>query len=374
MWVAGAPARHGKPLAPRPGDLVPRWFRHRGRGSPAPGYHDRARHSDRADVLEAGLPGARQSNLPPVSPRSRRERGTTSTHTRSCSGHGLRLRTRGKGHGRPAGGVAWSAAGRARARPTGELERSRRLDRAPAAAAGGLGYLPLQLHYARRGVASTPSAQEQAAIHPPAGTFSWRYPQHAGCAAKLWPPGASGVMTRGAVMAFENDQGLPADGVAGPDVWKALIAAVSPASVELRLHVRDGQRDLADAGAVAQRHTVDRGRRSTPASPRRRRRPAPTRSTSTSVGDDERHQPRRQPLQRPGIPWISYFNGGDALHGFVRALLRLPAEPWLCRDAVLRGRAQVYPYTPIGTIVNVSIGRTATCASERHRAAHATRE
>ena len=32
-------------------------------------------------------------------------------------------------------------------------------------------------------------------------------------------------MTKGALMAFENDHGMTADGVAGPAVWKALINA-----------------------------------------------------------------------------------------------------------------------------------------------------
>ena len=40
----------------------------------------------------------------------------------------------------------------------------------------------------------------------------------------------------------------------------------------------------------------------------------------------------------PGIPCVSYFNGGDALHGFIRGVVRLPAEPRVRRDAVLRGR------------------------------------
>ena len=56
----------------------------------------------------------------------------------------------------------------------------------------------------------------------------------------------------------------------------------------------------------------------------------------------------------PGVPYVSYFNGGDALHGFIRAVVRLPAEPRLRRDAVLRGRGRSIPYTPIGTLVDVS--------------------
>ena len=33
----------------------------------------------------------------------------------------------------------------------------------------------------------------------------------------------------------------------------------------------------------------------------------------------------------PGVPWVNYFSGGDAVHGFVRAELRLAAEPGLRR-------------------------------------------
>ena len=39
----------------------------------------------------------------------------------------------------------------------------------------------------------------------------------------------------------------------------------------------------------------------------------------------------------PGIRWISYFNGGDALHAFNRALLRHAAEPRLRRAAARDG-------------------------------------
>ena len=47
-------------------------------------------------------------------------------------------------------------------------------------------------------------------------------------------------MTQGALMAFENDHGLTADGVAGPAVWKALISRVLAGKRStLRLHVRD---------------------------------------------------------------------------------------------------------------------------------------
>ena len=39
----------------------------------------------------------------------------------------------------------------------------------------------------------------------------------------------------------------------------------------------------------------------------------------------------------PGIRWISYFNGGDAIHAFPRASFGTPAEPRLRRAAARRG-------------------------------------
>ena len=55
----------------------------------------------------------------------------------------------------------------------------------------------------------------------------------------------------------------------------------------------------------------------------------------------------------PGIPWVSYFNGGDALHGFTRAQYGFP-QSLGCVEMPLRGAGQVYPYTPIGTLVDVA--------------------
>ncbi len=87
-----------------------------------------------------------------------------------------------------------------------------------------LGYLPLRFS-ASSSVANTPQAQEAAAIKPPNGSFSWSYPNIPSALHSMWQPGTAGEMTKGAVMAFENDQGMTADGVAGPAVWKALFVA-----------------------------------------------------------------------------------------------------------------------------------------------------
>jgi len=76
-----------------------------------------------------------------------------------------------------------------------------------------LGYLPLR--FDGPSVAPTPRAQEAAAVRPPRGSLSWRYGNVPSSLHSMWAPGTPGEMTKGAVMAFENDQGMIADGVAG---------------------------------------------------------------------------------------------------------------------------------------------------------------
>jgi lipoprotein-anchoring transpeptidase ErfK/SrfK len=54
----------------------------------------------------------------------------------------------------------------------------------------------------------------------------------------------------------------------------------------------------------------------------------------------------------PGIRWISYFHGGDALHEFPRASFGTP-QSLGCVELPEAAAAQVWPYTPIGTLVTI---------------------
>jgi lipoprotein-anchoring transpeptidase ErfK/SrfK len=54
----------------------------------------------------------------------------------------------------------------------------------------------------------------------------------------------------------------------------------------------------------------------------------------------------------PGIKWVSYFNGGDALHGYVRASYGFPQSDG-CVEMPIANAAQVFPLTPLGTLVTV---------------------
>ena len=63
---------------------------------------------------------------------------------------------------------------------------------------------------------ATAVAEVAAALAPPNGAFNWRYPNTPSALKALWNAGHGNVITKGAVMMFEHDHGLAADGVAGP--------------------------------------------------------------------------------------------------------------------------------------------------------------
>jgi hypothetical protein len=54
----------------------------------------------------------------------------------------------------------------------------------------------------------------------------------------------------------------------------------------------------------------------------------------------------------PGIHWISYFHGGDAIHGFPRGSYGTPQSVG-CVELTDADAGRVWPYTPIGTLVTI---------------------
>jgi hypothetical protein len=54
----------------------------------------------------------------------------------------------------------------------------------------------------------------------------------------------------------------------------------------------------------------------------------------------------------PNVPYASYFNGGDALHGFIRASYGTPQSNG-CVEMSYANAALVWALTPIGTLVTV---------------------
>ncbi len=217
-----------------------------------------------------------------------------------------------------------------------------------------LGYLPFDYQYAQPGVALTPLAQETAAIQPPAGKFQWRYANVPSPLRSLWSPGTFGTMTKGALMAFEYDHALTTDGVPGVDVWRSLIAAViegkrSPVGYSYVSVSTTAQRlSLWHSGHNVLTTAVNTGIASaataTGTYPVFEHLPV---TTMSGTNPDGSH------YNDPGIRYVSYFNGGDALHAFTRAQYGFP-QSLGCVEMALAPAGRVYPFTPIGTLVTVS--------------------
>jgi peptidoglycan hydrolase-like protein with peptidoglycan-binding domain len=217
------------------------------------------------------------------------------------------------------------------------------------------GYLPFKVNYAGKGVPLAPLAQESAAINPPKATLGWKYPNVPDGLRSQWQAGAAGVITRGAVMAFENDHAMTADGVAGPAVWKALINDVVAGKKSsfgyTFVSVSEGSPESLSvwhSGKTVFTTAVNTG---IPAAPTATGTyPVFEHLTSTTMSGTN---PDGSHYSDPGIPWVSYFNGGDALHGFVRPGYGYP-QSLGCVEMTYSAAGTVFPYTPIGTLVDVT--------------------
>ena len=63
-------------------------------------------------------------------------------------------------------------------------------------------------------------------------------------------------------------------------------------------------------------------------------------------------EPDGKAYSDPGIPWVSYFHGGDALHGFLRSQYGYP-QSLGCVEMPFAHADILFPHTPIGTLVTV---------------------
>ena len=211
-----------------------------------------------------------------------------------------------------------------------------------------LGYLPVG--FAPAGVVTAPQEMAQ----PQEGTFTWRYAEPASLVSQ-WTPGTSNVLTKGAVMTFEDTHGMTTDGQAGPAVWTALLADAAAGKVDGAAY-----NYVLVSKALPQRVTVY----SNGASVYTTLANTGVTGADTAVGTFPVFEhltvttmsgtnPDGSKYVDPGIPWVSYFNGGDALHGFVRPGYGYPQSDG-CVEMPPANAAVVYPYTPIGTLVTVA--------------------
>jgi len=219
-----------------------------------------------------------------------------------------------------------------------------------------LGYLPLSWSPDAGSPpvsATAASAQLSAAYDPPSGAFTWTsgWPE---ALQGMWQPGQTGSILNGAVMAFENNQGLDMDGVAGPQVWTALLNAVakgqnnpngytyayvsegSPETLTIWHDGREVEHTLANTGI--------HGR-------------------TTALGTypvylKYQHQimkgtnPDGKKYADP-VSWVSYFNGSDAVHYYPRGSYGFP-QSLGCVELPYAQAEQSYPFLTYGSLVTVA--------------------
>jgi peptidoglycan hydrolase-like protein with peptidoglycan-binding domain len=211
-----------------------------------------------------------------------------------------------------------------------------------------LGYLPLSFTPTSPVTSPTQEGNDQV------GTFSWRWADQASSLTSLWTPGVNNVITQGAVMNFENQSGLKTDGIAGPAVWSDLLADVQSGKGNAQSYdyvlvsqSRPESATVYENGVAVYGTPVNTGVSGAPTEngtwPVFARY---TVTTMTGTNPDGSH------YSDPGIPWVSYFHGGDALHGFVRGSYGFPQSDG-CVEMPIANAKVVFPLTPLGTLVTV---------------------
>jgi peptidoglycan hydrolase-like protein with peptidoglycan-binding domain len=211
-----------------------------------------------------------------------------------------------------------------------------------------LGYLPVGF------TPAGPLSAPQELAQPQEGTFAWRFTEPASLES-LWTPGTADVITKAAVMTFESHHGMQADGEAGPAVWSQLLADATTGAVDTGAYnyvfVSKAEPERATVysnGAAVYSTLANTGVAG--ATTADGTFPVFEHLTVTTMSGTN---PDGSKYRDPGIPWVSYFNGGDALHGFVRGSYGYPQSDG-CVEMPPANAAVVYPYTPIGTLVTVS--------------------
>lgn len=208
---------------------------------------------------------------------------------------------------------------------------------------------------AQSATASEPADPGSTALDAQSGSFSWRYPSVPSSLASLWQPGVETALVRGAVMAFDSDHGFSDGGELTATFWARLFAAVAADQVT------NGPYDYLEVstsiperlvvwrnGAVVFQSPANTGIADAPTAPGTY--PVYARYVSTTMSG---YNPNGSYYDDPGIPYVAYFNGGDAVHGFLRYTYGFP-QSLGCVELPYSSAAVVFNYDPIGTLVHVA--------------------
>jgi lipoprotein-anchoring transpeptidase ErfK/SrfK len=218
-----------------------------------------------------------------------------------------------------------------------------------------LGYLPLTWTPAAGSAVPGDSMQAQlaAAYDPPAGTFSWKsgYPDSL---RELWQQGSANTVETGAITAFEGDHEMETTEVMSPAVWTAVLKAAAAGDTNT-----DGY-----SYAIANQHLPEtltiyhdgKKRLTTPAN-------TGISVSPTEVGTFPVYEKLTFQIMSGTNPdgshyadpvsWVSYFNGGDAVHYYPRG-----SYGWNqslgCVELPTSSAQNAYELLPYGSLVTVT--------------------
>jgi hypothetical protein len=222
-----------------------------------------------------------------------------------------------------------------------------------------LGYLPLT--WTPSSGANTPAAtdakgQLSAAYNPPAGQFAWKsgYPSQL---KEFWHGGStSGLILSGAVMAFEENNGLGVDGIAGPQVWGSLLhdVATNKANTNGYTYAIASENNPETLTIWHNGQQVFRSVANTgiPQAP-------------TTLGTAPVYLKYYTQIMRGKNPdgtkyadrvyYVSYFRNGEAVHYYDRASYGFP-QSLGCVELPWSAAKTAWPYLTYGSLVTVQRG------------------
>jgi len=192
------------------------------------------------------------------------------------------------------------------------------------------------------------------------GTFTWLYPSLPQSLSNQWVPGVSNQILKGAVMSFQDVHGLATTGTTTIATWNALLQAAKKSQfsprpynyVDVALNLGKSAPQLLTlyiSGVPSFRTLANSGIPAAPSDPGTY--PVYLRYATTTMSGTN---PDGTKYHDTGIPWVSYYNGGEGLHGFIRPTYG-SRQSLGCIELPFSSAGTIWPHTPLGTLVTVRV-------------------
>jgi hypothetical protein len=231
---------------------------------------------------------------------------------------------------------------------------------------GQLGYLPMswqlpdmglqtesQVNSGSTGLATGLAGQIALAYDPPNGIFTLQqgYPASLG---SMFEPGKWNVVLRGAVMAFQSEHNMSVNAAVTPGLWAALFKAVmtdqnnvSGYTYAVADQVDPETLTIYHDGQVVLHSPANTG---IPASPTVNGTfPVYEKFLETWMSGTNPDGSSYHDL----VQYVSYFNGGDAVHYFARGAYGFQ-QSLGCVELPMTQAKQAFPYLTLGSLVTVT--------------------